>query len=85
MTLTLTNARSRRMVLVRPVRPGGRCTWDPRGLLGTSDLIMVHGQVAFDQELLVIRIEDGLADVLAGKGLDRGPPARPPASARVIL
>jgi len=27
---------------------------------------MVHGQVAFDQELLVIRIEDCLLDVLAG-------------------
>jgi hypothetical protein len=33
---------------------------------------MVHGQVAFDQELLVIRIEDCLADVLAGKGLGAG-------------
>jgi hypothetical protein len=34
---------------------------------------MVHGQVALDQELLVIGIEDGLLDVLAGKGLNRGP------------
>ena len=48
---------------------------DPRalcGLLGTGNLVMVYGQVAFDQELLVIRMEDCLVDVLAGKGLNRG-------------
>ena len=38
-----------RMVLVRPVRPGGHYIWDLRG---TGDLIIVHGQVAFDQEPL---------------------------------
>ena len=32
---------------------------------------MVHGQVALDKELLVVRIEDCLLDVLAGKGLNR--------------
>ncbi len=57
------------MVLVRPVRPGGRYTWGLRGLLGTGDLIMVYGQVAFDQELLVIWIEDGLVLQLLFFGL----------------
>ncbi len=34
---------------------------------------MVHGQVPLDEELLVIGIEDGLLDVLAGKALNRSP------------
>ena len=32
---------------------------------------MTHGQVAFDEELLVIRVEDRLVDVLASEALDR--------------
>ena len=34
---------------------------------------MTDGQVALDQVLVVIGSEDRLLDVLAGKGLDRGP------------
>ena len=32
-----------------------------------------HGQVTVDQVLVVLRVEDGLVDVLAGEALDRGP------------
>src|SRR6185437_4829908 len=34
------------------------------------DLVMLHGQIALDEELLVIWIEDCLLDVLAGKALN---------------
>jgi hypothetical protein len=33
---------------------------------------VTDGQVALDQVLVVIEVEDRLLDVLAGKGLDRG-------------
>ena len=46
---------------------------EPAHLLRTRNFVMMHGQVALDQELLVVRIEDCLLDVLAGKGLNRGP------------
>src|SRR5215831_19494314 len=49
----------------------GSLLGDLRGLLGTGNLIVADGQVAFDQELLVIRIEDRRVDVLAGEAFDR--------------
>lgn len=33
----------------------------------------LYRQIAFDQEPLTLGVEDGLLDVLAGKGLDRFP------------
>jgi hypothetical protein len=51
-----------------PASPSeGRC----RRLLSASNLIMAHGQVAFDQGLLVIRVEDCLIDVLAREAFNR--------------
>src|SRR5271169_2860421 len=44
-----------------------------RGLLGTCNLVMAHGQVALDEKLLVFWIEDCLLDVLAGKAFNRSP------------
>src|ERR1700683_3569211 len=43
------------------------------GLLGTCDLVMVHGQVPLDEELIIIGIENCLLDVLAGKAFNRSP------------
>jgi hypothetical protein len=42
-------------------------------LLGTCHLIVIHGEIPFDEEVLVVWIEDGSADVLAGEGFDRCP------------
>ena len=42
-------------------------------LLCICNFVMVHGQVALDQELLVVRVEDCLLDVLASEGLNCGP------------
>jgi hypothetical protein len=44
-----------------------------RSLFGTCDLVMVHGEVPLDEELLVVSIEDSRADVLAGEGLNGFP------------
>jgi hypothetical protein len=34
---------------------------------------VIHGEVPLDEELLVVWIEDGSADVLPGEGLNRCP------------
>src|ERR1700683_3560157 len=44
-----------------------------RGLLGICHLVMLHRQVTFYEELLVVRVIDRLLDVLAGEAFDRGP------------
>lgn len=44
-----------------------------RSLLGTCDLIVVHGEVPLDEKLLVAGIEDSRIDVLAGEGLNSSP------------
>src|SRR5450755_394659 len=46
---------------------------EAKHLLRICNFVMVHGQVALDKELLVVRIEGCLLDVLAGKGLNRRP------------
>ena len=60
------------MPRLAPVRQGKRGPpREPKHLLRICNFVMVHGQVALDKELLVVRIEDCLLDVLAGKGLNR--------------
>lgn len=44
-----------------------------RGLLGTCDLVMVHGEVPLDEELIVVGIEHSRVDVRAGEGLNGFP------------
>ena len=44
-----------------------------RSLLGTCDLVMVHGEVPLDEKLIVVGIEHGRVDVLAGEGLNGFP------------